>query len=325
MNRAWVAFSIIVIVVVGVIVYEVAFRGRATPPPGEPMPTVQKVSSAGPAVIPAPPPKEQPAKSPEPEKSKEPEPEPKKTESAGPPAEALLKAAQAQIAAGKKADAQKLLSDALTKGPVPADPEPVKALLTKLNDELFFSAKPSPLATTHVVKEKEDLVHIAKQHKTTVELIQRINADTVKNPNVIQLGQKLRIIPGAFDVEVIKSKFLLTVYHAGTWVREFKVGLGKAGSTPVGQFSVGTRIKDPPYTGAFPHVPASDHKNNPLGTRWLGIEGEGAGKDYGIHGTWEPTSIGKEESRGCIRMRNEDVEWLFDLIVPGESKVAIKP
>jgi lipoprotein-anchoring transpeptidase ErfK/SrfK len=73
----------------------------------------------------------------------------------------------------------------------------------------------------------------------------------------------------------------------------------------------------------FPHVPPSDHKNNPLGTRWIPIEG--AGKDYGIHGTWEPDSIGKESSKGCIRMRNEDVQWLFDLIVAGESKITIKP
>jgi len=332
MNRAWIAVAIVGIVIAGVIVYEVAFRGQGTQPSGEPVATVigQKASTAGPAVIKAPPPKAQPGKSPESEKGKEPpepakkEPEAKKPEPAGPSADAVVKAAETQIAAGKKVEAQKLLSDALTKDPLPANPEPAKALLTKLNEELIFSTKPSPLAVTHVVKEKEDLVHIAKQHKTTVELILKINP-LIKNPNVIQLNQKVRVIPGAFDVEVIKGKFLLTVYKSGIWVREFKVGLGKAGSTPVGQFIASTRIKDPPYTGAFPHVPASDHKNNPLGTRWIGIEGEGAGKQYGIHGTWGPDSIGKEESKGCIRMRNEDVEWLFELIVPGESKITIKP
>ena len=37
----------------------------------------------------------------------------------------------------------------------------------------------------------------------------------------------------------------------------------------------------------------------------------------GIHGTNAPQSIGRAASRGCIRLRNRDVEELFDLIAVG--------
>lgn len=37
----------------------------------------------------------------------------------------------------------------------------------------------------------------------------------------------------------------------------------------------------------------------------------------GIHGTDDTASIGENLSRGCIRMRPEDVEELFTLVDPG--------
>jgi hypothetical protein len=41
-------------------------------------------------------------------------------------------------------------------------------------------------------------------------------------------------------------------------------------------------------------------------------------KGYGIHGTNMPNSIGKAASHGCIRMRNHDVEELFELVQVGD-------
>jgi lipoprotein-anchoring transpeptidase ErfK/SrfK len=56
-------------------------------------------------------------------------------------------------------------------------------------------------------------------------------------------------------------------------------------------------------------------KWNPLGTRWLGLSRKG----YGIHGTNAPKSIGKAASHGCIRLRNSDIEELFDLVSVGDA------
>jgi lipoprotein-anchoring transpeptidase ErfK/SrfK len=76
--------------------------------------------------------------------------------------------------------------------------------------------------------------------------------------------------------------------------------------------------KEIPYTGK----PDGD---NILGTRWMNLRPTGETprlKGYGIHGTWDNNSIGKAESAGCIRMRNEDVEELF-MLVPENTPVVI--
>ena len=66
-----------------------------------------------------------------------------------------------------------------------------------------------------------------------------------------------------------------------------------------------------------------------MGERWIGLEGvkgNAVGREgYGIHGTIEPESIGKAVSMGCVRMLNEDVAFLYDLMLPGRSTVTIVP
>jgi len=61
-----------------------------------------------------------------------------------------------------------------------------------------------------------------------------------------------------------------------------------------------------------------DDPENPLGEHWIDI-----GDSFGIHGTNEPDSIGKAESKGCIRMKNEEVAELYDFLVVG-SEVKIE-
>jgi lipoprotein-anchoring transpeptidase ErfK/SrfK len=74
---------------------------------------------------------------------------------------------------------------------------------------------------------------------------------------------------------------------------------------------------DPTYYGPE-GVIAHDDPKNPLGERWIDI-----GDSYGIHGTIDPESIGKNESRGCIRMLNSHVEEVYDFLVIG-SEVKIQ-
>jgi hypothetical protein len=64
----------------------------------------------------------------------------------------------------------------------------------------------------------------------------------------------------------------------------------------------------------------TDDPEYPLGKpgRWIGLEGVFGNAlgthGYGIHGTNEPDSIGKQESLGCVRMLNKDVEELWYLM-----------
>jgi lipoprotein-anchoring transpeptidase ErfK/SrfK len=53
--------------------------------------------------------------------------------------------------------------------------------------------------------------------------------------------------------------------------------------------------------------------NSPVGTVWIDLSKE----HYGIHGTPEPSLIGKSESHGCIRLTNWDVEELAKMVGPG--------
>jgi len=53
--------------------------------------------------------------------------------------------------------------------------------------------------------------------------------------------------------------------------------------------------------------------NNPVGSHWVGLSGEG----YGIHGTATPSKISKSESHGCIRLTNWDASLLGSNVKKG--------
>jgi lipoprotein-anchoring transpeptidase ErfK/SrfK len=53
--------------------------------------------------------------------------------------------------------------------------------------------------------------------------------------------------------------------------------------------------------------------NNPVGVAWIDLSKE----HYGIHGTPEPSQIGKTQSHGCIRLTNWDVTELASIVGPG--------
>lgn len=80
------------------------------------------------------------------------------------------------------------------------------------------------------------------------------------------------------------------------------------------------KVVNPTWYPSEGGIVPPDDPRNPLGTRWIGIGGS-----YGIHGTRDPDSIGKAESRGCIRMRNRDVEELYDMLIEEHSRVLIRP
>jgi len=85
--------------------------------------------------------------------------------------------------------------------------------------------------------------------------------------------------------------------------------------SPSGEFKIVSRLSNPTYY--HPHKVIPPGKENPLGTRWMGLDKKG----YGIHGTNQPGSIGKAASHGCVRMRRADLEELFSLVRVGDSVV----
>lgn len=106
----------------------------------------------------------------------------------------------------------------------------------------------------------------------------------------------------------------LVLVEADRVLKTYAVAVGaEISPTPAGQFQITSRIPMPTYYAPGNVIPPG--KANPLGTRWMGLNRKG----YGIHGTNEPGSIGHRASHGCIRMRNRDVEELFELVRVGDG------
>jgi len=104
----------------------------------------------------------------------------------------------------------------------------------------------------------------------------------------------------------------LVLFEGDRVLRIYEVAVGKPSTpTPQGKFAIINRVPNPTYfarTGAV--APGA---NNPLGSRWMGLSAQG----YGIHGTNAPSSIGKAASHGCVRMRKQDLEELFEMVTVG--------
>jgi lipoprotein-anchoring transpeptidase ErfK/SrfK len=156
-----------------------------------------------------------------------------------------------------------------------------------------------------------------------VELLQRGNQ--IMNPNRIKAGDMFNVFSGTFRIEVSKTRNELVVLLNDRFFKRYAVATGKYGKTPVGSFEVRDKTTEPTWWRPDgKEVPYGDPENI-LGTRWMSIRATGTTEDvrgYGIHGTWDENSIGSAASAGCVRMRNKDVEELFD-IIPSGTAVAI--
>ena len=105
----------------------------------------------------------------------------------------------------------------------------------------------------------------------------------------------------------------LAVVENDQVVEMYSVAVGASATpSPVGVFTVINRVAHPTYYRPGKIVAPGPH--NPLGTRWMGLSLKG----YGIHGTDKPQSIGHARSQGCIRLRNSDVERLFERVRAGD-------
>ncbi|MBU2043810.1 MAG: L,D-transpeptidase family protein [Candidatus Omnitrophica bacterium] len=205
----------------------------------------------------------------------------------------------------------------------PATINNIRQKVETINMKILFSPEPSVCSTVYKVQPKDTLTKIARKHNTTVELIKRSNNLTSDR---IVPNQNLKVTTCKFSLVIDKSQNLLFLKREGEVIKTYGVSTGKDNSTPVGEFAIdNNKLKNPTWfrMGA---VVAPDSPENILGSRWMGLEGvDSSGeriKGYGIHGTTEPEKLGQQVTLGCIRMKNQDVEELFD-IIPTGTKVTI--
>lgn len=100
-------------------------------------------------------------------------------------------------------------------------------------------------------------------------------------------------------------------------IAAYPVAVGRAGwETPTGEFEVFQRVADPVWQHPFTEEIVPPGPENPLGARWLGFWTDGT-NFIGFHGTPQEELIGQAVSHGCVRMRNADIEVLFEQVEVG--------
>ena len=128
-------------------------------------------------------------------------------------------------------------------------------------------------------------------------------------------------------IVVSLQDFRLDLYKGAELIHHFPVGVGALSfPTPPGAYYVKSKAKNPtwgnPGSAWARNMPAyiPPGPRNPLGTRALRLD-RGA---LVIHGTPQPSTVGRRASHGCIRMKRQDVEALFEM-VPVNTAVFIIP
>jgi lipoprotein-anchoring transpeptidase ErfK/SrfK len=249
--------------------------------------------------------------------------------------------ANQQRAANDPLGARVTLNDALHRvGRDGADAAALRAELMALNEDLVFGPRVVPgdeIAEMYVVRPGDALSRISSREGlgTHWKLIQRVNR--LSSPNNIRVGQSLKLVRGPFHVIVDKSDYRADVYHGPaeapegwTFITSLPVGLGEDDSTPAGRFIVrpASKLENPSWVN--PRNPSErysgDDPENPIGEHWVGIDGLGDDAVHtglGLHGTIEPESIGTQASMGCVRLGEEDVAVIYELLTESESLVTI--
>ncbi len=205
--------------------------------------------------------------------------------------------------------------------------ETVRDRIESLNRELLFGGREVPgVLFRGAVKPGDTLDRLMKKDwkgrvKAGYGVVLWLN--NLPSPDRLRVGN-LWVPEEPLGLLVRKHEHQLWVLLGGVPVRFFPVGLGMNGRTPEGTFEIEEMMPRPDYWPAGGKRIPFGQKGNPLGTRWMGFRDTPEAQGFGIHGTEDPQSIGKDESQGCVRLRNEDVEQLFTWVSVG-TKVEIRP
>lgn len=147
-------------------------------------------------------------------------------------------------------------------------------------------------------------------------------------PQAVSIGSQYQ--PGQLLI-LPKAHFLYFVTGPNQAMR-YGVGVGKAGLEFTGSAVIGAKKewptwrptnemieREPSHYGKFKDTDYVEPggPNNPLGARALYLFQNGRDTYFRIHGTTQPSSVGRSVSNGCIRMINEHVIDLYSRVPIG--------
>jgi lipoprotein-anchoring transpeptidase ErfK/SrfK len=169
---------------------------------------------------------------------------------------------------------------------------------------------------------------IAEKFHASPKLIRDLNPGKVIESGVTLVVPNIvsDIKPGkAATIVLFKAdRRLQAVDRSGRVLAQFPISLGgPRDPIPVGKLKIATEVRDPIFTydpalihGAKRHYVKTDiapGPNNPVGVVWMGL----TKAHYGIHGTPEPSQVGRSETQGCVHLTNWDALRLSAIASPG--------
>jgi lipoprotein-anchoring transpeptidase ErfK/SrfK len=171
---------------------------------------------------------------------------------------------------------------------------------------------------------------LAEKFHMSVELLAALNP----NASFSEAGEEIIVAnivlnetrsASASRVDVDKDRQTVRVYTAkGELIAFFPASVGsEAKPTPSGTLKVTAINSGPSYhynpKYQFPEVETQKPfdlqpgPNSPLGLMWIAL----SKPSYGIHGTPEPSQVGKAASHGCVRLTNWDAQRLASMLTRG--------
>jgi len=136
---------------------------------------------------------------------------------------------------------------------------------------------------------------------------------------------KVAVSEDLFEITIDRSDRTLEVCYAGRRLAKWGCCVGEGNNSPIGQWRVQNKAQWPPWRAYWGEYIPGGSPRNPLGARWLGTTARGweTGRAIGIHGTNQPSSIGRRISGGCIRLTNAHAIEMYNTIPVG-SRVIIQ-
>jgi len=267
----------------------------------------------------------------------------------------LIRAGATLQGQGNLLEARTKLNTALLDRRLPApEREALRRQIASLNESLVFSptlAPGDPLFGTYTVLPGDNITKIMRSQAPFVDRLFLGRINNMADVNKLSVGRKIKVPRQPFHLIVHKDSFRADLYMGPplppdatisdaqpiearltgwTYIRSFAVGLGESNGTPEGLFGVrpSSKLINPEWINPRDRTRfAANDPANPIGEHWIGLEGAEEKTRtfaaYGMHGTIQPDSIGKQMSMGCVRMLAADIALVYEVMAEKVSHVWI--
>lgn len=172
---------------------------------------------------------------------------------------------------------------------------------------------------------------VIARHELSVPAAAIVRFNGLKSARTFRAGENYKLIRGPFHLVVQLSTRRADLYLRDLYVRGLDVCIGAPETpTPTGYFCIARGGKtrksqyNPPVDSNKPNktlrpgdtgypLDSEGHNMKLRGIPQLGTDIP-VSRSYAIHGTNDPSSVGKAASLGCLRFRAEDIALLYDCL-----------